>query len=155
MTEPRLDTILLDRGLEGLSFGASDADVRESLGTDCRQIPMEDDDDYVLAFESLGLECTFWADFDFRLGYVSTERSGAALLGEELIGKSLAEVRTFIDEKLGSTELDEDGCVHENGSVQSWIEVEDRNVTFWFADEVLYSIGWTVPWEGEEPSWPA
>ena len=149
-----LDTVLLDSGLAGITFGCSSGIVLRMLGEpDSHET--DDEGDEILEYEELGLTVTFWADFHDGLGFIGTERPSARLLGRQLVGQTEELVKTFIKNEIGAAITEEDGCVHEDGCVQIWIEVDSRHITFWFHDGQLYLIEWSCKWVGDSPAWYA
>ncbi len=104
-------------------------------------------------YDDLALEFTFWGDFEVRLGSISTRRSGASLLGWSVTGQSMETVRDFVASSLDAEVSEEKSVVHDDGHIQSWLEVDAPNLTFWFRDGVLYLVDWTCPWVGDTPDW--
>jgi hypothetical protein len=147
-----LDSILIEQGLGRIPFGASVAHIRTMLGSGCRRI-LDDDGDLDLIYDSLKIEFRFWAEFEGGLGSIVTERPQATLLGERLAGQPIDVVRKFVSDRLVATVSEEDGCLHDDGVEQSWLEVGERNVCFWFHDEVLYMIEWMGGWIDDTPQW--
>ena len=148
-----VDSILLNQGLPDIPFGATPNEIRVVLGEEDSLESLDDDGDFVLAYQSIALEFTFWGEYGDRLGYISTDRPDAMLLGFLPFGKNSATVKDFIANKLGATVTEEDGCLHEDGHRQTWLHVEACNVTFWFRDDSLYSVAWTCNWTGDLPEW--
>ena len=104
----------------------------------------------------LDLNFSFWADFENRLGFVSTYRKSATINGENLFDSSKDEVESFIQDCLKGEITDRDGCIHEDGTVQESIDVDSRGLSFWFLDDSLYLIDWTCDWlDGDTPIWPS
>ena len=147
-----LDTILQNRGLEGLPFGCTTESVREELG-EPELVDFGEGGDEIWEYESLGLSLTFWVDYGCRLGYIGTERAGASINGQCLIGSSKHQVRSFIEKDLAAIVTDADGCIHEDGRVQSWLDVDSLGFVFWFIDGILYSVDWTLEWKSETSPW--
>ncbi len=147
-----LDAILLESGLEGLSFGCKPEFVVSKLG-DPSESETDEDGDLTCLYEELGLTLTFWADFGLGLGDIGTERPQSHLRGQQLVGKSLDFMKAFIENELNTDVTEEDSCVHEDGHVQTWIEVDVLGITFWFDDGLLYLIDWTCEFNGEVPIW--
>ena len=149
-----LDSIRLHQGIGTFLFGVSKADVINALGTEYEEIRGLDGD-FDLSYPALGLEFTFWADFDHRLGIITSLRKSATLLGNKLLGSSEKAIADFIKNELKDVITDHDGCIHEDGTVQDWIDVDGLGLSFWFYDDSLYSINWTCAWkDGDTPSWP-
>lgn len=150
-----VDTICLSRGVGDLFFGMKKTEIVDALGDEYSEETYEFGD-VELEYTQLGLCFTLWEDSEFRLGMIASERTTAVLFGEQLVGRNKKDVKGFIEEKLHCRISEEDGCEHEDGSIQEWIEVEESNVSFWFQDDSLYSIDWTCAWiDSDTPKWPS
>ena len=149
-----LDTINIRRGLPGISFGSAVEQVIKSLG----EPDYEETDKYgdiYLTYEQLNLTFAFFSDDKNNLGCISTERETAVLNGCKLIGKEESEIKRFIQKNLKAKISEEDGCIHENGDIQRWIEIKELNIAFWFLNGILYLIDWFCDWiDNETPNWP-
>ena len=152
MTKINLDTVLIGQGLEEIPFGSSPDVVRQALGApDSRE--SDDEGDQSFTYEKLGLELTFWADLGDGLGTIGTERPTARLRGRRIVGQSMDRIRDFIRHDLEAEITDEGGCVHQDGHVQSWVDVDSLNLSFWFRDHVLYLLDWSGEWVDDQPAW--
>ena len=61
-----------------------------------------------------------------------------------------------IAERLKGQLSERDGCILEDGEIQTWIEVNALALAFWFLDGKLYLADWSVPWRDDEtPDWGA
>ena len=111
--------------------------------------------DVYLDFEEQGMFLTLWHDYEYRLGVIKTERTSMVLCETSLFDKSKEETREFIKEILRKEITEEDGCVHEDGRIQEWIDVDEEGLEFWFIDDRLYSIDCSCDWiDDNTPSWP-
>ncbi|MFT7620459.1 MAG: hypothetical protein ACI97A_004116 [Planctomycetota bacterium] len=137
-----LDTLHLETGLDGIPFGSSMEHVIDMLGTPDAQ-ETDDDGDTTFEYEDLELTFFFWKDDFGALGSIGTERTGTKLLGHALVGETREVVVDLINKKFAGGISLEDSCVHEDGHIQSWIEVESMGITFWFDDGFLYLMDWT------------
>jgi hypothetical protein len=148
-----LDEIQPSIGIGDFKFGASKSEIVARLGN-CYEVSTDDDGDVAVAYKQLSLSFQLWKDFDFRLGAISTERDTSTIFGEKVIGKSMEYLREFIFNNLQSEISEENGCIHEDGHRQEWIEVDEKNVIFWFSDNRLYLIDCFCGWEnGSTPIW--
>jgi len=149
-----LDTVRLFHGLDGLPFGSTVSQARDLLGSPSSEA-VDEYGDTTLEFQQHGLTLTFWGDYENRLGYIGTERATAAVSGVCLFEASEAEVAEFIRDVLSGEFSERDGCEHEDGQIQTWIDCDTHGVTFWFLDDALYSIDWTCAWsDNDRPIWP-
>lgn len=137
-----------------MHFGMRKDEVTTILGSHFQE-SIDEFGDVNIVYPNLELEFTFWADFEFCLGYITSLRETVLLQGKKLIGSTQAQIRLFIDLHLKAKITEEDGCSHEDGLIQDWISVDQFGVTFWFYDNTLYSIDWTCKWvDSETPKWP-
>lgn len=149
-----LDHIRIHEGIDEILFGSKKDAVIKAIGTPPEE-NTHDNGDIELSYPSIGLSFDFWANFDFRLGRISSSRKSASLLGTNLIGSSKSTVTTFVSKDLNCEVTEQDGCIHESGEVQEWIFVDSQNLSFWFLNDTLESIEWTCLWaDGEAPNWP-
>ena len=148
-----LDAINLPEGVGNLTFGMTKSDIVKLLGDNFKE-RIETDGDLELEYEHLSIRCTFLKEFDYRLGVITTERKKATLCGEILFGKSKSQLRRFIREKLKGDISEEDGCIHEDGHIQEWIDVSEKNILFWFRNDELYLIDCFCSWADDDtPIW--
>ncbi len=148
-----LDEIQLSKGVGDFRFGTTKSAVIAALGNEFEE-SIDEDGDIEVAYKSLALRFTFWKNFDFRLGVISTERSSATINEDNLIGKSLEYLREFISNTLLSKISEESGCIHEDGHRLEWLEVDEKSVTFWFRDNKLYLIETLCEWADDNtPAW--
>ena len=149
-----LDFIQPHHGVGSLRFGMTDSAVIQLLGAPSDEFE-DEDGDVQLSWEGLQLECTFFLESELQLGVVATERESARLVDRLLLGESKDQVRGFMATELGAAISEEDGCIHEDGTHQEWIDVDDLGLLFWFHDNVLYAIDCSCAWQDDEtPKWP-
>lgn len=149
-----LDTIYIGKGLGSILFGSTIEQINQLLGKPDYERTDEDGDiDFI--YENQKLTFTFWSDHDYYLGYIGTERETAVLNGCKLIGKEESEIKRFIQETLKAKISEEDGCIHDNGDILRWIEINELKILFWFLNGILYLIDWSCEWiDDETPRWP-
>jgi hypothetical protein len=115
----------------------------------------DEDGDLYLSYEHLNLSFTFFGDYNNYLGRISTERESAVIEDCKLIGKDESEIKKFIEKTLKARISEEKRCIHDNGDIQSWIEIDELNITFWFLNGILYLIDWSCEWiDNDTPNWP-
>jgi hypothetical protein len=112
----------------------------------------EDGDEYII-FSKLNLRFTFWKDYDYKLGYIESERKESTLLGVKLIGSTKDNIRAFVQNQLNSEIIEESACEHEDGHIQEWIDVDNKSLIFWFSNNSLYQISWSCESVNNEPKW--
>ena len=149
-----LDTIYIGRGLGSILFGSTVEQVINLIGKPDYE-ETDENGDLDLTYEHLNLTFKFFNDYNYYLGYIGTERETAVLNGCKLIGKEESEIKRFIQKNLKAKISEEEGCIHDNGDIQTWIEIVELNITFWFLNGILYSIDWSCEWiDNETPRWP-
>lgn len=84
-------------GLLSLKFGMWQKDVESVLGKPDRQYK-DEDQNIVYLYNSLKLRLTFYADEEYRLGYLIVSHPEAVLFSHKMIGKSWHEVETILND---------------------------------------------------------
>jgi len=150
-----LDHIKPLLGLSEIKFGCDRNGVTALLG----EPSIERTDsfgDIEIEYIKECLRFTFWADSEFKLGVISTERAEASLEGKVLVGMCEEEALNFVTNELDGTVTEQDGCIHEDGEIQTWMDVEPFGLCLWFRSGRLYLIDWFCDWsDNETPKWPA
>lgn len=83
--------ISLKSGVGGLLFGMREKDVAALLGEPTRRFK-DDENNIVYQYNAAKLRLTFYADEDFRLGYIIGASDDLELLGSKAIGQPWEEV---------------------------------------------------------------
>lgn len=150
----RLDEIKPRRSVGVINIGMKQEEVTRELGCDFDRTA-DADGDVAIEYSKLGLTFTFAVEWDFRLIIIGVERPTATLVGKNLWGLSKLQVEQFVAETLETTVSELDGCTHDDGSVQEWIDVESHDLSFWFIDDSLYLVDVFCESVGDdEPIWP-
>lgn len=79
--------IVLKSGIDGLLFGMQEKDVTTLLGAPSRTYKDEDKNTIYL-YNDKKLRLTFYADEDFRLGYIIASGKDLQLYGQPVIGNT-------------------------------------------------------------------
>ncbi len=82
----------LKNGVDQLLFGMKRKDVETIYGQPDKQFT-DDDDNIIYLYNTLKIRLTFYADEDFRLGYVITSNPASEILGKKVIGRNIEEVK--------------------------------------------------------------
>lgn len=90
--------ILLKNGIDKLLFGMKQNDVTSIYGKPDRQFT-DEEDNLVLAYNTLKMRLTFYKDEDFRLGYIVASSPKLELLGNLVIGRPIAVVKADLAKK--------------------------------------------------------
>ena len=148
-----IDTIMIHEGINGIRFGMPRNDVLSKINSEhIEETDTEGDIDII--YQKLNLIFTFWKDYEFKLGSIQSERKDSILLGSKLIGSTKEQIKSFIYNELDSEITEEDGCEHEDGHIQEWLEADDKSLSFWFTNNSLYQICWTCAWaDNDTPKW--
>jgi hypothetical protein len=149
-----LDTILPHCGLDVITFGCDIAKVESTLGAPSQTVA-DDDGDVTLVYQDLELTFRFWLNYRLRLGAITSERTRMRFGEVEVGGSAESTIAWLVTDVMHATVSERDGCIHEDGTRQTWLEVKDLCTTFWFLENRLYLADWGVRWkDDEEPEWP-
>lgn len=95
--------IHLKNGIEKLLFGMQQSHAEAIYGKPDKQY--KDEDGNVIAmYNTLQWSLTFYADEDFRLGYISCSNPEATILDHQIIGRKIEEVKQGLPFKVWSVE---------------------------------------------------
>lgn len=143
------------RSVGDIWLGSKENDVTELIGFDFTRT-VDDEGDVEIEYVSLGLQFSFWSDSDFKLGCIGVRRSSATLLGSVLSGHSKKRIELFINNRLNASVSDAGGCIHNDRSIQEWIDVDTLGLSFWFENDALYLIDVFCDWiDADTPKWPS
>jgi len=149
-----LDEITPLRSVGDIWLGAKEDDVTKALGTDFART-VDEEGDVGIEYRSLGLRFVFWSDYGFKLGCIGVERTSASILGRGLSGQNKEQIERFIVDRLNTSISEANGCIHDDGSVQEWMDVDAQGLSFWFDNDALYLIDVSCDWtDTDEPKWP-
>ena len=149
-----LDTILPLSGLHELPFGCDIGKVESILGAPSRKVE-DDDGDVTLVYQEHALTFTFWHHSGLRLGAITSERRRMRLGEMDIVGRTENAISALVADVMHAALSERDGCIHEDGTRQTWLEANDLSTTFWFHENRLYLVDWGVGWKNEdEPAWP-
>lgn len=105
--KPKTDMeIKLKEGIGELKFGMKQKDVEAVLGAPDRQYK-DDDKNIIYLYNSAKLRMTFYADEDFRFGYLIVSHTNTELFSRRIIGAEWAETEKALKEK-GVKELEKE-----------------------------------------------
>lgn len=85
-------------GIDQLLFGMKKSDVTNIYGKPDKEY-RDEDDNQILTFDAHKLRLTFYAEEDFRLGYIIGADRKLELFGNTLIGRKPEEVQNELKEK--------------------------------------------------------
>jgi hypothetical protein len=85
-------------GYDQLLFGMKQKDV-EALYGKANHSFIDEEDNMVLMYNSLKARLTFYAEEDFKLGYIIISNPNATLFDEKIIGKNANESKEFLSKK--------------------------------------------------------
>lgn len=87
--------INLKHGVDKLLFGMKQKDVEALYGKPDKQFN-DDDGNVICLYNQLKSSLTFYADEDFRLGYIICSHPDATILNEKVIGKNVESVKAHL-----------------------------------------------------------
>ena len=85
-------------GYDKLLFGMKQKDVEAIYGKANHSF-IDEEDNMVLLYNVLKARLTFYAEEDFKLGYIIISNPNAILFGEKIIGKNSLESKEFLSKK--------------------------------------------------------
>jgi hypothetical protein len=88
----------LKSGIDKLLFGMKQNDVIAIYGQPNKNYK-DEDDNIILAYNSLKMRLTFYKDEGFKLGYIVASSSELQVLGTTVIGKKINDVKKELAEK--------------------------------------------------------
>lgn len=83
--------INLKSGVDKLLFGMHESDVKELYGNPSRQFK-DDDGNMIYLYNDKKLRLTFYADEDYRLGYLIVSHPSAEIFGSKVIGEPWSDI---------------------------------------------------------------
>jgi hypothetical protein len=82
-------------GIDDLLFGMSQADVRSRYGEPNKSF-LDEEENSIWVYNALQLRLTFYADEQFRLGYMITSNPAAEVLQQKVIGQAIQELKASL-----------------------------------------------------------
>ena len=95
--------IHLKNGIEKLLFGMQQSHVEAVYGKPDKQYK-DEDGNVIVMYNTFQWSLTFYADEDFRLGYISCSNPEATILEHQIIGGKIEEVKRGLPFKVWSVE---------------------------------------------------
>lgn len=141
--------IKLGYGVDSILFGHTEQQVIALLGNPDKTF-FTDEENKRLQFNELQVELSFETKNDLRLGWIEVHNKNVAILGHQLIGKSMPEVLSIL-----RVELDTEPTIDDYGSFVS-VTFEKEWLELQFSFNKLTNINFGVLYgENDEPEWPA
>lgn len=148
------DNICIGVGIGSLIFGSTIEEVAKILG-DPDSEETSESGNLTHFYENLNLSLSYLFEYDLYLGRIATERESLVLKNQTLHGKNINEIKEFIRDRLKAKISEEDRCIHEDGEIQTWIDVDELNISFWFLSGKLYLVDCFCDWiDNDTPHWP-
>ncbi len=85
-------------GYDQLLFGMKQKDVEAVYGKANHSF-IDDEDNIVLMYNGLKARLTFYAEEDFKLGYIIISNPDATLFNQKIIGQKANDAKTFLNQK--------------------------------------------------------
>lgn len=150
--------IKIGTGLNNIKFGISRDDLKAILGepSEMEQLSSDEEDEeneyFVEAwhYDELDLSFSFDEEDDWRLTGIASNSDELIFKDMKITGMSLDDIKAYlIKEDLGEFEIEE------LGEDQKLLSILSLSSNFWFEDNKLTEVQWSVLWENEDtPIWP-
>ncbi|MBI9088717.1 MAG: hypothetical protein JEZ12_05845 [Desulfobacterium sp.] len=140
-------------GLGNICFGATMEACREYFGKPEEELKEEfEGDEYTSWYYGGGdIALCFEGSEDNRLGTIIISRGEALLDNENIIGKSLEDIKKYLKKNAYFYLEEED----EISPSMRLINVGALECCFMFTDDILDGVQWSYFWEDDEtPKWP-
>ena len=128
--------INLKNGIDKLLFGMKQNDVVALYGKPNRNYK-DEDDNVILAYNTLKMRLTFYQEEDLKLGYIVASSPDLELFGNKIIGKPISEVKKELVAKNITKFTQEDFDTYENYfNEDNWFILQTE-----FDEVVKFEIG--------------
>ena len=128
--------INLKNGIDKLLFGMKQNDVIALYGKPNRNYK-DEDDNVILAYNTLKMRLTFYQEEDLKLGYIVASSPDLELFGNKFIGKPISEVKKELVAKNITKFTQEDFDTYENYfNEDNWFILQTE-----FDEVVKFEIG--------------
>ena len=128
--------INLKNGIDKLLFGMKQNDVVALYGKPNRNYK-DEDDNVILAYNTLKMRLTFYQEEDLKLGYIVASSPDLELFGNKFIGKPISEVKKELVAKNITKFTQEDFDTYENYfNEDNWFILQTE-----FDEVVKFEIG--------------
>ena len=128
--------INLKNGIDKLLFGMKQNDVVALYGKPNRNYK-DEDDNVILAYNTLKMRLTFYQEEDLKLGYIVASSPDLELFGNKFIGKPISEVKKELVAKSITKFTQEDFDTYENYfNEDNWFILQTE-----FDEVVKFEIG--------------
>lgn len=147
-----LNRILPGKGIEGVTLGMSQREVRAVMGDpeEVRKEAFPDDSDSVcLDYPTLGLAFDFGSTYNYVLETVRVEREDVQLFEERIFGNSSEDFLAFLSSKSGTPFTKPIDLLDEEGDRIVSYEVDALGLAVWFVNDALRTIQVSPLWEDE------
>lgn len=112
-------------GLGDLVFGMDSKDVIAILGTQFIKT-IDDEQNHVYTFHQLQIRLTFYAEENFRLGYIVSNHPALNFAGQTLIGQLTSEIKKeFKQINSWETTVDDEYITH-HFNENNWIDLHEE-----------------------------
>jgi len=115
--------INLKNGVDKLLFGMKQKDVEALYGKADKQYN-DDDGNIICLYNEQKWSLTFYADEDFRLGYIITSHPESTVLGHKVIGKNIEEIKNTLPFK--SWEKEDFDTLENHFNESNWLILQSE-----------------------------
>lgn len=151
--------IIPGKGLKELRFGMTKDEVEAQFGKpdETESYKLEGEEEYTVEawhFDTIEMSLTFEEEFDFRLTSIAASSDEFTIEDGLAIGKNKERILDMINElDWYPVEFEKEGQPSDDEDFDT-ITVPDKSVHFWFDNDILSEIQWSVHWtEDENPIW--
>lgn len=126
-------TVNLKNGIDKLLFGMKQKDVEQLYGLPSKQFN-DEDGNLIYLYNEKKMRLTFYADEDFRLGYIISSNPENMILDQKIIGKNINDVKSNLPFK--SWEIEEIDSTENHFNESNWLVLQSE-----YDDVVSLEIG--------------
>jgi hypothetical protein len=115
--------INLKNGIDSLLFGMKQKDVEQLYGLPNKKFKDEDDNQIYL-YNDKKLRLTFYADEDFKLGYIISSNPESTLFNKKIIGENVIKIKNQLPFK--SWEIEDFDSTENHFNESNWLILQSE-----------------------------
>lgn len=115
--------IYLKNGIDKLLFGMKQKDVELIYGQPNKKFK-DDDDNQIYLYNDKKLRLTFYADEDFKLGYIISSNLENTLFDKKIVGKNVEEIKNLLPFK--SWEIEDFDSTENHFNESNWLILQSE-----------------------------
>jgi len=118
-----IGSINLKNGIDSLLFGMKQKDVEQLYGLPNKKFKDEDDNQIYL-YNDKKLRLTFYADEDFKLGYIISSNPENTLFNKKIIGENVIKIKNQLPFK--SWEIEDFDSTENHFNESNWLILQSE-----------------------------